>query len=145
MKLIFLGENMNDKKLFFFLVLLVVFHVVFVWTTSFRLGEDQQSIERLRNELENARANELVLERQLESVEQRLSEAGQTISDGRERVEKLSKLTKESAAQFTNGKSTIDGLRKSIKEAEEFYTNLEMELNSLRNELDHNNSDLEVK
>ena len=136
---------MNDKKLFFFLVLLVVFHVVFVWTTSFRLGEDQQSIERLRNELENARANELVLERQLESVEQRLSEAGQTISDGRERVEKLSKLTKESAAQFTNGKSTIDGLRKSIKEAEEFYTNLEMELNSLRNELDHNNSDLEVK
>lgn len=136
---------MNEKKLFFFLVFLVVFHVVFVWATSFRLESDQQSIERLRNELENARTNELVLERQLESAKQRLSEVGQTISDGRERVEKLSKLTKESAAQFTNGKSTIDGLRKSIKEAEEFYTNLENELNSLRNSLNDNNSDLEVK
>lgn len=136
---------MNDKKLFFFLVFLVVFHIVFVWATSFRLESDQQSIERLRNELENARTNELVLERQLESVEQRLSSAGQTISDGRERVEKLSKLTQESAAQFANGKSTIDGLRKSIKEAEEFYTNLEVELNSLRNELSNDNSDLEVK
>lgn len=136
---------MNEKKLFFFLVFLVVFHIVFVWATSFRLESNQQSIERLRNELENARANELVLERQLESAKQRLSEAGQTISDGRERVEKLSKLTKESAAQFANGKSTIDGLRKSIKEAEEFYTNLEVELNSLRNGLNDNYSDLEVK
>lgn len=136
---------MNEKKLFFFLVFLVVFHIVFVCGTSLRLESNQQSIERLRNELENARTNELVLERQLESVEQRLSSAGQAISDGRERVEKLSKLTKESAAQFTNGKSTIDGLRKSIKEAEEFYTNLEMELDSLRNGLNDNYSDLEVK
>lgn len=136
---------MNEKKLFFGIVVLVVLHFVFVCGTSLRLESNQQSIERLRNELENARANELVLERQLESVEQRLSSAGQTISDGRERVEKLSKLTKESAAQFTNGKSTIDGLRKSIKEAEEFYTNLENELNSLRNELNYSDSDLEVK
>lgn len=136
---------MNEKKLFFGIVVLVVLHIVFVCGTSLRLESNQQSIERLRNELENARTNELVLERQLESVEQRLSSAGQTISDGRERVEKLSKLTKESAAQFTKGKSTIDGLRKSIKEAEEFYTNLEVELNSLRNELSNDNSDLEVK
>lgn len=136
---------MNEKKLFFGIVVLVVLHIVFVCGTSLRLESNQQSIERLRNELENARTNELVLERQLESVEQRLSSAGQTISDGRERVEKLSKLTKESAAQFTNGKSTIDGLRKSIKEAEEFYTNLEVELNSLRNEFSDNYSDLEVK
>lgn len=136
---------MNEKKLFFGFVVLVVLHIAFVCGTSLRLESNQQSIERLRNELENARANELVLERQLESVEQRLSSAGQTISDGRERVEKLTKLTKESAAQFTNGKSTIDGLRKSIKEAEEFYTNLEMELDSLRNGLSNDNSDLEVK
>ena len=136
---------MNEKKLFFGIVVFVVLHIVFVCGTSLRLESNQQSIERLRNELENTRANELVLERQLESAKQRLSEAGQTISDGRERVEKLSKLTKESAAQFTNGKSTIDGLRKSIKEAEEFYTNLEVELNSLRNEFSDNNSDLEVK
>lgn len=136
---------MNEKRLFFGFVFLAVFHFVFVCGTSLRLESNQQSIERLRNELENARTNELVLERQLESVEQRLSSAEQTISDGRERVEKLSKLTKESAVQFTNGKSTIDGLRKSIKEAEEFYTNLEVELNSLRNEFSDNNSDLEVK
>lgn len=136
---------MNEKKLFFGIVVFVVLHIVFVCGTSLRLESNQQSIERLRNELENARTNELVLERQLESAKQRLSEAGQTISDGRERVEKLSKLTKESAAQFTNGKSTIDGLRKSIKEAEEFYTNLEVELNSLRNEFSDNNSNLEVK
>ena len=136
---------MNEKKLFFGIAVLAVFHLVFVCGTSLRLESNQQSIERLRNELENARTNELVLERQLESTKQRLFEAGQTISDGRERVEKLSKLTKESAAQFTNGKSTIDGLRKSIKEAEEFYTNLEVELDSLRNELGNDNSDLEVK
>lgn len=136
---------MNEKKLFFGFVFLVVLHIAFVCGTSLRLESNQQSIERLRNELENARTNELVLERQLESVEQRLSSAGQTISDGRERVEKLTKLTKESAAQFTNGKSTIDGLRKSIKEAEEFYTNLGVELDSLRNELNYSDSDLEVK
>lgn len=136
---------MNEKKLFFGIAVLAVFHLIFVCGTSLRLESNQQSIEQLRNELENARTNELVLERQLESVEQRLSSAGQTISDGRERVEKLTKLTKESAAQFTNGKSTIDGLRKSIKEAEEFYTNLEMELDSLRNGLSNDNSDLEVK
>lgn len=136
---------MNEKKLFFGIVFLAVLHLAFVCGTSLRLESNQQSIEQLRNELENARANELVLERQLESVEQRLSSAGQTISDGRERVEKLSKLTKESAAQFANGKSTIDGLRKSIKEAEEFYTNLENELNCLRNEFSDNYSDLEVK
>ena len=136
---------MNEKRLFFDFVVLAVLHLAFVCGTSLRLESNQQSIERLRNELENARTNELVLERQLESAKQRLSEAGQTISNGRERVEKLTKLTKESAAQFTNGKSTIDGLRKSIKEAEEFYTNLEVELDSLRNSFCDNNSGLENK
>lgn len=129
---------MNEKKIFFGFASLVVLFVFFVGATSIRLEQSQQTIGRLRNELENAGANERILEQQIATAEQ-------TITSSRESVERLTTITRESAEQFARGQSTIDGLRKSIKEAEEFYTNLENELNSLRNKLGDSNSDLEVE
>lgn len=67
-KIIFVG-------IFSFLFAFLLFF--YVSATTVRLVSDRQTIERLGNELENTRANELVLEQRIATAEQTITEAGE--------------------------------------------------------------------